>query len=372
MRPTDWTSALRRVCVLAVLFALSAPPAHAQSLAVKRDQVLTYLHALETRHQTLTGVQVNEYEVYITCTSFDRVTNQIGARPAIMGLELMDAIEYPPYRDYLTDRALAQTSMGGLVTMSWHHRNPTEVCPRGEYYECAKKPITAETLHAMLTPGTREHQLWLADVNAIGDLLADWKRRGIVVLFRPYHEMNGDWFWWGQKDQYPDLWDALYDELAVRRGLDNLIWVWSGDRETPNAERYFPHRHHPDVVGTDVYENDGDSPKYAAGRASVTRLAGNASFALTEVGMTPSAQTLDATNPAWVLLWGGEYLNAEWAWNNACAYCNSADRVAQFFAQPRTLTLNEMPADVRRQISARVERGRALRPDNPTCAARLR
>ncbi|HWA00410.1 MAG TPA: glycosyl hydrolase [Caulobacterales bacterium] len=361
-----------RVVIAFACAILLASPTFAQPTADKRAAILAYVNALQTEHRSLVGVQVNEYEVYIRCTSFNRVAQQIGARPAIMGLELMSAIEYPPYREYLTDRALSQTAAGGLVTMSWHHRNPTEVCPRGEFYECAKKPMTPETLQAMLTQGTREHELWLADVHAIADLLADWKRRGIVVLWRPYHEMNGDWFWWGQKDQYPDLWDALYDELAVRRGLDNLIWVWSGDRETPNSGRYFPRRHPPDIVGVDVYENDGDSPKYAAGRASVTQRAGGAAFALTEVGIVPSAGTLDAVNPAWVLLWGGEFLNDQWAWNNNCAYCNTPSQVADFFALARTLTLEEMPADIRRQVSAGVARGRPLRPDDPTCPARLR
>ena len=357
---------------LSALWGSIAPAAQAQSISAKRDAILAYLRDVEAHHQSLVGVQVNEYEVYIQCTSFHRVEQQIGAAPAIMGLELMSAIEYPPYRGYLTDRALAQEAAGGLVTMSWHQRNPTEVCPRGENYECSKHPITPETLHAMLTPGAREHALWLADVDAIGDVLQDWKRRGIVVLFRPYHEMNGDWFWWGQKDEYPQLWDALYEELAVRRGLDNIIWVWSGDRETPNAQRYFPHQHRPDVVGVDVYENDRDSPKYAAGRASVTGVGGSAVFALTEVGIIPSAQTLDAINPAWVLLWGGEYLNGNWAPSGHCDYCNSAEQVADFFALPRTLTRNEIPAAIRAQIADGIVRGRALRPDHPDCPDHLR
>jgi mannan endo-1,4-beta-mannosidase len=353
------------------LSACAAEPAAAETGA-KRAAVLTYLRDLEASHRTLAGVQVNEYEVYIDCTSYERVAQQVGARPALLGLELMNAIAYPPYPRYLTDRALEQESQGGLVTMSWHHRNPVEVCPRGEYYECAKKTMSAETLHAMLTPGTREHDLWLADVNRIGALLADWKARGLVVLFRPYHEMNGNWFWWGQQDEYPALWDALYEELAVKRGLDNLIWVWSGDRETPNAARYAPRAHAPDVAGIDVYENDVDSPKYAAGRASVMGQAPHAAFAFTEVGKIPSEAVFDAQNPAWVLLWGGEYLNGEWAWNNQCEGCNTAAEVAQFFARPRTLTLDEMPAALRATLSAGVSYRPGLHAAHPSCPARLR
>ena len=197
----------------------------------------------------------------------------------------MSAIAYPPYRQYLVDRART-ASAGGPVT-SWHQRNPVEVCPRGEFYECAKKSMTAATLHSVLTPGTPENALWRADVDAFADVLRELRDRGVVVLFRPYHEFNGNWFWWGQQDEYPALWDALYDELVVNRGIDNLIWVWSGDRDAPQASRYMPRRHPPDIAGIDVYEENPDSAKYSAGRASVTHAA--LAVRSQQVGWPPSA-----------------------------------------------------------------------------------
>ena len=55
-------------------------------------------------------MQVNEYEVYIDCTSADRLVEQTGKHAAIMGLEGMSAIAYPPYASYLIDRAVTQTA----------------------------------------------------------------------------------------------------------------------------------------------------------------------------------------------------------------------------------------------------------------------
>jgi Glycosyl hydrolase family 26 len=367
----------RAAFALAVLLAASCAspqtsPQQSPGVAQKREAIRAFLGVLQEQRRTLMGVQVNEYEVFVACTSYHRLFDMVGERPAVLGLELMFAIEYPPYRDYLTDRALAQTAMGGLVTLVWHQRNPVEICPRGEFYECSRKAMSDETLQAMLTPGTPEHALWLADVNAAGDLLEDWRRRGIVVLFRPYHEMNGNWFWWGRTERYPQLWDALYEELAVRRGLDNLIWVWSSDRDTPDAQRFYPRRHAPDIVGIDVYETDRNSPKYVAGRANVGALSGETPFALTEVGMLPSAETMDALNPAWVLLWGGEFMNGDWAWNGPCAGCNTPEQVRTFHAMERVWSLDETPAEVRSVVAAGVDRGASLRPENPVCPARLR
>jgi len=343
----------------------------AASIPAKRNAILGYLHDLEKQKQSLIGVQVNEYEVYLDCTSADRLFQLTSERPAVLGLELMNAIAYPPYASYLTDRALTQTAAGGLVEMSWHERNPVEVCPRGEFFECAKKPMTDDTLNAVLTKGTPEHRLWLADVDAVAKVLDNLRARGIVVLFRPYHEMNGGWFWWGKKTAYPQLWDALYDELVVRHKLDNLIWVWSGDRDVPDAKMYAPQRHKPDVIGIDVYENDPDSPKYAAGRASATSLGGSAPFVLAEVGIIPSRKVLDDVNPAWVLLWGGEYLNADWAWDNHCTGCNKPERVAEFVKLDRTLSLDQMPASLRSTLAAGVVNPHPLHRQNQSCPAKL-
>ena len=366
-----WCAVVAACIVPALLSVPAASASAAVSIQPKRQAILAYIRDVQTHRKTLAGVQVNEYEVFIDCTSVDRVFEQTGAKPAIMGLELMNAIAYPPYASYLIDRAATQTAAGGLVTMSWHERNPVEVCPRGEFYECAKKSMPADTLRALLTKGTPENKLWLADVDAVAKVLARLRDRGIVVLFRPYHEMNGSWFWWGKQDAYPDLWDALYDELAVHRKLDNLIWVWSSDRDTPDAARYFPRRHKPDVVGIDVYENDPDSPKYAAGRANVMVLGSSAPFALTEVGIVPSGKVLDDLNPAWVLLWGGEYLNADWAWDNKCSACNAPERVSAFFKLDRTLTLAKLPASLRTVVAAGVRERHPLHRKNPACPAKL-
>ncbi len=371
MQRALWRAIACTVLALSVSGAVSQDAGPSASIALKRSAVLSYVRQLQKQKKSLAGVQVNEYEVYIDCDSTDRIAELTGTRPAIMGLELMNAIAYPPYKSYLTDRALTQSANGGLVEMSWHERNPVEVCPRGEFFECVKKPMTADVFRAVLAEGTPEHKLWLADVDAIAKVLEDLRDRGIVVLFRPYHEMNREWFWWGKQRDYPQLWDALYDQLAVRHKLDNLIWVWSPDRDTPDPREFFPLRHLPDVVGIDVYEHDPDSPKYAAGRANVTALEKSAAFALTEVGVVPSRKVLDAVNPAWVLLWGGEYLNSAWALDPNCPYCNKPDQVAAFFKLDRIVTLDKIPTALRTTIASGVVNDLQLHRKDPFCPAKL-
>lgn len=347
-----------------------AAPATATAISAKKTAILSALGQLQAQKKTLAGVQVNEYEVYIDCTSADRLAEMSGKRPAMLGLELMNAIAYPPYASYLEDRALTHTVAGGLVTMAWHQRNPVEVCQRGEYYECTKKAMSAETLRAVLTPGSKENALWRADVHAMAKSLHRLRDAGVVVLFRPYHEMNGGWFWWGKQEALPELWDALYDELVGREKLDNLIWVWSADRDAPDAARYFPKRHKPDVVGTDMYENDPNTAKFNAAKANMGKLS-SAPFAITEVGLAPGQKVLDETNPVWVLLWG-DMLNIGWTWNGDCPWCNKPEQVNAFIKHPRVLTLDEMPADLKAAVSKGVTHSKPLHKANPVCPAKLR
>ena len=350
--------------------AQAAPDTLAAELQGKKTAILSYVAQLPAQKRTLAGVQVNEYEVYIDCTSADRLTEQTGKRPAVLGLELMNAIAYPPYPNYLIDRALTQSAAGGLVTMAWHQRNPVEVCQRGEYYECTKKAMTPETLKAVMTPGTKEHALWLADVRAMAKTLHKLHEAGVVVLFRPYHEMNGGWFWWGKQEALPELWDALYDELVVREKLDNLVWIWSVDREAPDAARYFPKRHKPDIVGTDMYETDANTPKFVAAKSNLTKLGGTAAFAVTETGQAPGAKVLDEINPAYVLLWG-DHLNVNWTWNGDCPLCNKPEQVAAFMKLPRIVTLDEMPAALKTTIAKHTINPHPLHKANPVCPAKL-
>jgi hypothetical protein len=363
----------RWLVLIAMTFCFSTVGATAaESVQAKKSAIIAYLQELQMHKQTLSGVQINEFEAYMDCTSFDRLKIKTGKSPAMLGLELMNAIAVPPYKDFVIDRALTQTENGGLVTLTWHERNPLEVCIRGEFFDCVQKPMTEETLRAILTAGTRENHLWLADVDKIAAVLKTFRDRGIVVLLRPYHEMNGGWFWWGKKGTYPQLWDALYEELVERQGLDNLIWVWSSDRATPDAARFAPVKHKPDIVGIDVYETDQNSPAFTDGRNNLAATFGrNTPFAITEVGIVPTEAVLETTNPAWVLLWGGEYLDGRLVMKGVCTNCNTAEQIDAFLKIRRIQSREDLPAKLRSLIASGVKNDHPLHEGKPDCPTKL-
>ena len=158
--------------------------------------------------------------------------------------------------------------------------------------------------------------------------------------------------------------------LASREKLDNLIWIWSVDRDAPDAAKYFPKRHKPDIVGTDMYETDANTPKFVAAKSNLTKLGGTAAFAVTETGQAPGAKVLDEINPAYVLLWG-DHLNVNWTWNGDCPLCNKPEQVAAFMKLPRIVTLDEMPAALKTTIAKHTINPHPLHKANPVCPAKL-
>lgn len=342
-----------------------APDEMERDLSAVKAAMLDYLGALSAEGRFIAGTQVNEYEVFLTCDSADRLVAMTGEEPALLGLELMFAGQYPPYEDYLVAHAVDHARRGGFVTMAWHHRNPLKVCPRGEFYDCTKTPMSAEELSRMLEPGTRENALWRADVATAAKTLKRLEDEGVVVLWRPYHEMHGGWFWWGQQEGFPQLWDALYHELTEVHGLTNLIWVWSAGGAAADAADYWPEASVPDATGSDLYEASGASDAFVQAASNIRALS-DAPFAFTEVGKVPDADVMDAAKPAWVLVWGGEYLNADWAQASPCEQCNSAEAVTTFFAREDVVSLSEVPMELRRAVAGGEPDGAPQRPDCPS------
>ncbi|MGW5360880.1 glycosyl hydrolase [Actinopolymorpha pittospori] len=138
---------------------------------------------------------------------------------------------------------------GGLVSVGIHMPSPT-----GAGFS-TKLDNFADLTDASTTVG----RAWQDTLKRIGDGLSDLKKSGVVVMWRPFHEMNGDWFWWG--DQDPDtfkrVWNYTYNYLVNTRGLDNLIWVYAPDcSRGGNITDYYPGGAKVDVAGLDCYTDN--------------------------------------------------------------------------------------------------------------------
>ena len=149
-------------------------------------------------------------------------------------------------------------------------------------------------------------------MDSVVHYLKKLQKAGVPVLWRPYHEMNGDWFWWGGRyGRYGTraLYKQLFDRYVRHHKLNNLIWVWSVDRPhrpEMHFSRYFPGETCLDVVALDVYGSDFNPTYYD----SLMVLADGKPFVPGEVGNPPKPEILDK-QPNWTLyvIWAGMVRN---------------------------------------------------------------
>jgi hypothetical protein len=164
--------------------------------------------------------------------------------------------------------ALEAWTNGSLVLIKWAMSNPWNGLSAS-----ATNPVGVN-IPELLNPATSlstnqvARSNYLAWRTIVADGLTTLRDAGVVVLFRPCSEMNGAWFWWGNKprDQYVALWRDLHDHFTFARGLTNLLWVYEPDSSVHLAlgatssgtpiDYYYPGDDVTDVVGHNFYDDD--------------------------------------------------------------------------------------------------------------------
>lgn len=190
------------------------------------------------------------------------VLETCGDYPAIMGfdlgkLELDSATNIDGVPVELMKREIvAQYERGGIVTISWHPWNPVtgenSWDPSGEAVTkiLSGKGEVADTFN-----------VWLDRIAAFIGSLETASGEKVPIIFRPWHEMSGHWFWWGcnscTPEEYQKLYILTYNHL-VEAGLgDNIVWAYSpnlANEETVEAYlQYYPGDEYVDLIGIDVY-----------------------------------------------------------------------------------------------------------------------
>jgi mannan endo-1,4-beta-mannosidase len=163
---------------------------------------------------------------------------------------------------------------------------------------------------AIITRGENFNNILLEQIDEVAEGLKKLEELHIPVLWRPYHEMNGIWFWWGNKqgdDGFKALWNIMYDRFTNFHGLSNLIWVWNTNapRDWENDQAYaydlfFPGPEYVDVLAADIYKKDYKQSHHD----DLLSLANGKLIALGEIGIPPSADELDNQSMwSWFMMW---------------------------------------------------------------------
>lgn len=276
----------------------SRPAAPANPKASARARALLhYLYAL-SGSRILSG----QHNYTMNRSGFsDQAARIAGKYPAVWGSDFGFGKESLDHRREMIAEARRQHAQGSIITLMWHAVRPIDAETAG-WKDSVQNSLTPAQWRELVTPGTPLHRRWLAHVDGIAAYLRQLRDAGVPILWRPYHEMNGGWFWWGGKQGaggYPALWRLLFARLTNHHKLDNLLWVWNAGAPDPKwagpYADYYPGHAFVDVLAADVYGGDfkpghhDDLRKLAAGKP----------IALGEVGEMPTPSVLEA-QPGWV------------------------------------------------------------------------
>ena len=184
-----------------------------------------------------------------------------GKLPAMRGYDFMGVSSCKKTDDQV-DRAIKwATQCGGIVTMCWHWYAPNDMNDYSKgssfYYKTTGYDHkTCFDLCKGVTEGTAEYEFIIREIDMVSAELKRMAQLDIPVLWRPLHEANGNWFWWGNHDEqhreaYKKLWYMIFDRMENYHKLTNLIWVWNGqDKDWYPGDKYV------DIIGEDIYPGE--------------------------------------------------------------------------------------------------------------------
>jgi len=292
-------------------------------------QLLNYLYSINGKY-ILSGEHGDERWL-------DTVKNITGKYPAVWGNDFIWHGTEDPGQQVI-DEAIKKYKEGFIITLMWHQGRPIDNPPYG-WKESVQAKLTDVQWKDLTTEGTDLNKRWLAQIDKVAGYLKQLDSAHIPVLWRPSHEMNGMWFWWGDKkgkDGIQKLWKMMYDRYTNHFHLNNLLWVWgaNGPRDIPGDEAYaykdfYPGNDYVDVLGADVYHMDYEQKDYN----DLVELGKGKLVALTEVGELPSVKILQSQPKwSWFLVWNA-FINPPY---------NSKVRVNEIYDLPQVLTHDEV------------------------------
>lgn len=291
-------------------YKLSNPNANADAQRTYNYICESFGNVMLSCQQESTWMSSPDYEM-------DYILKNTGKLPAMRGLDFMNN-DF----DGVVRRSKEWHEKGGIVTICWH----TGVNSSGYQESLNDNPDFGK----LLTKGTDEYKTMTAGWDKAAAALAELRDAGVPVLWRPFHEFDGQWFWWGKggSENFIKLWRMMYDYFTDEKGLDNLIWVlgYSGDVK----KGWYPGDEYCDIVGSDTYDNTTNKKAWDR----LVRLETGKPLAFHECGNIPKIEKFDDDGDlwAWFMVWHTNFITG-----------NDKKNLSQVYNSEKVITLDELP-----------------------------
>lgn len=280
------------------------------------------------------------------------------------------------HSDDMIDEAIEWSKeSGGLCAFTWHWNVPKDIDNPDGGYAFYTSEITNFSQVNAVTPGTKEYETVIHDIDLIATKIQRMESEGVTILFRPLHEASGAWFWWGLQGRdsatnevFQKLWYMIYDRLENYHKLTNIIWVWNGQNPHtaihPNAfdiegiDRYYDQEDISAEALSTYYEKCygelAGYDKYCAELAGMDST--GKMMALTECGYIPDPDGIKAANTMWLyyMVWNGDFIYETDAAGKAMVDLNgtphpnpkkgiTTEMLAEYFSNDLYITHNKLP-----------------------------
>lgn len=335
-----------------VLSCVSCDKEEESALIKEKKNILNYISSVSGNH-IISGQQESTWTEGGEDYEFNYIEQNTGKLPAIRGLDYMgDDFEG------VNARAIKWANKGGIVTICWHagkyfegNYQDARTNTNGDYDE-ARDNNPVANWDEYLTEGTEEYNKMIAGMDKGAQALKKLKDAGVVVLWRPFHELNGDWFWWslGGAENFKKLWQIMYDRYTNVYGLDNLIWVLGyshlsisdyarGGKEIIYypEEDWYPGDKYVDIAGADSYSGNAEKDRYDTLKKAIP----NKPLCFHECGTIPTVKMFKETPWVFFMTWHTEWL----VYNDGNSQNdNTIDSLNEIYNDDYVITLDELPS----------------------------
>jgi mannan endo-1,4-beta-mannosidase len=256
-----------------------------------------------------------------------------GKGPAILGLDLLNYSGAYDRPDGQIERARDWAlKTKGIVTLSWHWFSPFGA--KDIVWKSFNAKETTFDASRIGDESSPEYAAIVRDIDLVAGQLKILRDAHVPVLWRPLHEAEGAWFWWGAfgPEVTKRLYRLMFDRFTRIHGLNNLIWVWT-TTDNPNARTWYPGDDVVDIVGADIYAPAGTQGTFLSVFDNLRQLyGGRKAIALCETGTVPVPDDLerDGADWLWFLVWDDYISRPE---------INSVDRIARAYQSSEAVVL---------------------------------
>ena len=294
---------------------------------------------------------------FSTQTELKYIHEASGKNVVLVGFDFMhssgknsEELWFQGYTHASLEMAKAVWKAGGIPAFNWHWKDPMHEVEAFYTKSSGNTPYTEFSITKAYDESTDkwktesdEYKALVRDMEMIADSLLTLQKEGVAVLWRPLHEASGKWFWWGTDGAKPcvALYKLMFDLFVNKKGLHNLIWVWTTDEAT-DALDWYPGDEYVDVVGRDYYyyPRESNHSSLVGSFETVKEMFGGRKIVtLSENGSVPYPDEMkaDGANWSWFMPWYGDYAMESWANDN------NKESWKTVMNNEYTLTLEDMP-----------------------------